>query len=234
MLQLSNGNKGIKMRIRKKAWVEKELNECDFFIKNPKELKGKWSKCYKRVQPMHLELGCGKGNFIATLSKNHPEFNYLAIDLIDDMLGLAKRNIEKVFQSEREIDNVLLTAWNIEQLLEIFDGEKFERIYINFCNPWPRPRHNKRRLTYPKQLELYKKILISKGEIYFKTDDDELYNATLKYFETSGFEVIKKTVDLHNNPIFKENIVTEHEKMFTEDGIKIKAIIAKFIDKDSN
>lgn len=217
------------MRNRKRKWVPEELNNCNFYIKNPKEKKGNWKKLYKKEQPMHLELGCGKGTFIAELAKKHPEINYIAIDMIDDMLGLTKRNIEKNFKEkpEREITNVLITAFNIEQILEIFEGEKFERIYINFCNPWPRPRHNKRRLTYTKQLEMYKKILMQNGEIYFKTDDDGLYNSSLKYFEEAGYTVMLKTEDLHKFPIFKENIITEHEKMYTEEGVKIKAIIAK-------
>lgn len=216
------------MRNRKRPWVKSELENCNFYIKNPKEQKGNWKNLYEKQQDMHLELGCGKGSFIAELAKRHPEINFLAIDLIDDMLGLAKRNIEKSFaDTNRKIDNVLLTAWNIEQILEILEGEQFERIYINFCNPWPRPRHNKRRLTYTKQLELYKKILNSNGTIYFKTDDDGLYLASLKYFEEAGFEIIKKTEDLHEYNIFEENIITEHEEMFTKEGIKIKAVIAK-------
>ncbi len=218
------------MRNRKRPWVKEELSKCKFFIRNPKDFKGKWNEAYERNQPMHLELGCGKGNFIAELSKLHPEINFLAIDLIDDMLGLAKRNIERNFENVREVDNVLLTAWNIEQLLEIFgENDKFERIYINFCNPWPRPRHNKRRLTHTNQLELYKKVLTKRGQIYFKTDDEGLYLASLKYFEEAGFNIIKKTDDLHKCQIFKENIITEHEKMFTEQGIKIKAIISELV-----
>lgn len=222
------------MRNRKRKWVPEELGACKFYINNPKEQKGKWNKLYEKEQTMHLELGCGKGTFISVLSKKHPEINYIAIDMIDDMLGLAKRNIEKEFgsQPKREINNVLLTAWNIEQLLEIFDGEKFDRIYINFCNPWPRPRHNKRRLTHTKQLELYKKILSKDGQIYFKTDDEGLYISSIRYFEDAGFKILNKTEDLHNFPIFMENIITEHEKIYTEEGIKIKAIIAKNVDNN--
>ena len=215
------------MRNRKRPWVKEELENCEFFIREPKKYKGQWSKLYTREQPLHLELGCGKGTFIAEISMKHPEINFLAIDLIDDMLGLAKRNIEKTFMEKRKTDNVFLTAWNIEQLLEIFDGDKFERIYINFCNPWPRPRHNKRRLTHTNQLNLYKEILTDNGQIYFKTDDEGLYISSLRYFKEADFEIVNSTEDLHNFPIFKENIITEHEKMFTEEGIKIKAIIAK-------
>lgn len=216
------------MRNRKRKWVKDELDVCKFYIKQPEQNKGKWKDAFSKVKPLYLELGCGKGTFISQMAKNHPENNYLAIDMIDDMLGLAKRNIERAFEEvNREIDNVLITAWDIERLNLVLDGDIVERIYINFCNPWPKARHHKKRLTHPKQLEYYKPILKKGGEIYFKTDDMDLYVASLRYFEETGFKIIDKTEDLHKNPIFKENIITEHEKMFTEQGIKIKGILTR-------
>ena len=145
------------------------------------------------------------------------------------MLGLAKRNIEKEYkEAGREIDNVLLTAYEIEIIQNILNKKDVvDRIYINFCNPWPKPRHNKKRLTYPKQLENYKIFLKPEGEIYFKTDDDNLFKASINYFEETGFETIKKTYDLKNDPIWENNIQTEHEKMYEEQGISTKALIAK-------
>lgn len=219
------------MRMRRKPWVRIELAESEFFIDRPEELKGKWHKEFKRPnQPMHLELGCGKGSFIAKLASQTPEINYLAIDIKSEVLGLAKRNIEKEYlESKREIDNVFLTAYEILIIQNILNKkDKVERIYINFCNPWPKPRHNKKRLTYINQLENYKIFLKKGGEVYFKTDDENLFNASIKYFEQSGFEIISKTYDLHSEPIWKNNIETEHEKMFEEQGIKTKALIAKY------
>jgi tRNA (guanine-N7-)-methyltransferase len=154
----------------------------------------------------------------------------LGIDIKSDVLGLAKRNIEKEYsEKNREIDNVLLTAYEIEIIQNILNKkDTVDRIYINFCNPWPKARHNKKRLTYPRQLEKYKIFLKPGGEIYFKTDDDNLFLASTRYFEESGFEIIKKTYDLKNEPIWDNNIETEHEKMFQEQGIPTKALIAKF------
>lgn len=145
------------------------------------------------------------------------------------MLGLAKRNVEKEYLDViREIDNVLLTAYEIQIIQNILNKkDKVDRIYINFCNPWPKPRHNKKRLTYPTQLEKYKTFLKKGGEIYFKTDDENLFNASVKYFGQEGFEIISRTYDLHNEPIWEDNIETEHEKMFEEQGITTKALIAK-------
>lgn len=144
-------------------------------------------------------------------------------------MGLAKRNVEKEYLDvRREIDNVLLTAYEIQIIQNILNKkDKVDRIYINFCNPWPKPRHNKKRLTYPTQIEKYKIFLKKDGEIYFKTDDENLFNASVKYFEQEGFEIISRTYDLHKEPIWEDNIETEHEKMFEEQGIPTKALIAK-------
>lgn len=174
--------------------------------------------------------GCGKGSFISKLATKNPNINYLAIDIKSEVLGIAKRNIEKEYlEINRQIDNVLLTAYEIELIQNILNEKDLvDRIYINFCNPWPKPRHNKRRLTHPKQLEKYKIFLKPEGEIYFKTDDEELFNASIKYFEQSGFIIISKTSNLHKTPIWEENIETEHEKMFEEKGIATKALIAKW------
>ena len=218
------------MRIRYKKWARPELEASKFYIDNPEELKGKWKEHFKKPNnPLYLELGCGKGQFISTLASANLNINYIAIDLVDAMLGLAKRNIEKVYAEKNlEPDNILLTRFDIERILLILNKEdNIQRIYINFCNPWPKGKHRKKRLTHTRQLEKYKEFLSKNGEIYFKTDDDDLFNSTLTYLDESGFEVIKKTYDLHKEPIFEVNIETEHEEMFSEQGIKIKALIAK-------
>lgn len=217
------------MRIRYKPWARKELEESKFYREHPEEIIGNWKKEFVRPdQPLFVELGCGKGGFISQKAFLHPENNYLAIDLVDPMLGLAKRKVEEVYtQGKKEIDNIILTRFDIERILLILNKQDaVDGIYINFCNPWPKPRHNKRRLTYPVLLEKYKVFLKPKGEIYFKTDDDDLFEASKKYFEETGFKIIKITYDLHSENI-KENIITEHEEMFTKQGIKIKALIAR-------
>ena len=145
------------------------------------------------------------------------------------MLGLAKRNIETEYKEKNiKPDNVIITRFDIDRILLILEeNDKIERIYINFCNPWPKGKHRKKRLTHTRQLEKYKQFLVDGGEIYFKTDDDDLFASSLGYFEEAGFEILSKTYDLHKEPIFENNIETEHEKMFTDQGIKIKALTAK-------
>lgn len=221
------------MRIRFKPWAREELEASSFYIDNPEDYKGKWKTLFKNDNPIHLELGCGKGGFISQIASKNQDINYIAIDMVDAMLGLAKRNIEQVYTEKNiQINNVYLTRYDIERILLILDDkDQIDRIYINFCNPWPRGKHRKKRLTHTRQLEKYKQFLKNEGEIYFKTDDDGLFNASLMYFEEAGFEIIDKTFDLEEtlkiHPEFWDNIETEHEKMFKQDGIKIKALKAR-------
>lgn len=219
------------MRIRKKKWAEPELSVCDFFVKNPEEHTGQWKKAFIKEQPLYLEIGCGKGGFAGRLALENPDKNIIALDIKIDMLGVGRRTIVKLFEengkTQDDITNLLLVNYNVEQLDKIITADdEIERLYINFCNPWPRPKHKKRRLTYYKKLEMYKKFLKMDAEIRFKTDDDELFDESLEYFEQSGYEITYLTRDLHNSDV-KDNIETEHEKMFSAEGIKIKYLIAK-------
>ena len=220
------------MRIRRKKWAEKELQESNFYIDNPNMYKGKWRTMFKNnSNPLYIELGCGKGTFISSLAYENKNNNYIAIDMIEAMLGLSKRNIEKAYNFENP-ENLYLIRANVENILDVFEPkDKIERIYINFCNPWPKKKHNKRRLTHTKQLEKYKEILVPNGEIFFKTDSDELFEASIEYLKNSNFEINSITYDLHSDNIFEKNIITEHENMFMDKGIKIKALIASYHKK---
>lgn len=215
------------MRIRYKKWARPELEACKFYIDNPETLKGKWHEAFKTKQPLHIELGCGKGSFISQLASSNLNINYIAVDLVDAMLGLCKRNVECAYKEKNiEPDNIIITRHDIERILLFMSKDDIvDRIYINFCNPWPKPKHRKKRLTHTKQLDLYKEFLRPGGEIFFKTDDEGLFNDSLKYFEEAGFEIVSKTYDLHSENIFGLNIETEHEKMYTDEGKKIKALV---------
>ena len=216
------------MRIRNKPWAKEELAASKFYVQKPENNKGHWKEVFKNPEnSIHLELGCGKGYFVKKAAKQNPKINYIAVDLIDTILGIANRNIIEEFKSQ-EIENIALTRYDVEAITNILDKtDNIERIYINFCNPWPKPRHKKRRLTHTRQLEKYKLFLKPKGEIYFKTDDDELFKESLEYFKAEGVEPIKITYNLNEEPNFWENIETEHEIKFKKAGIKIKAGIFK-------
>ncbi|AGX42095.1 tRNA (guanosine(46)-N7)-methyltransferase TrmB [Clostridium saccharobutylicum] len=215
------------MRMRKKPWARPELESCNFFVVNPKQYNGKWKEVFGNDNPIYLELGCGKGTFMAVHGSENPDINYIAVDIKDEVLGLAKRNIEKAYEEKhRTVDNVKLMAQEIRIINEILgEDDSIERIYINFCNPWPKEKHKKRRLTHTRQLEQYRLFLKNEGEIYFKTDDDELFEESLEYFKEGKFRIKYITYDLHNSD-FVGNVETEHEKMFTEQGIKTKFLIA--------
>ena len=151
------------------------------------------------------------------------------------MLILAKRKIEAAYtEAGRPIDNVKIMSTDIERIKGVLTAQDtVSRIYINFCNPWSKnASSNKHRLTYPRQLIQYREFLKDGGEIYFKTDDDDLFRDSLEYFPASGYEITWKTFDLHENEP-EWNIRTEHEGMFTEMGIKIKALIAKKLPGDA-
>lgn len=212
------------MRIRNKPWAKEELLASNFYVQKPEEYKGRWKEFFNNENDhIYLELGCGKGFFVKKAAKQNQNINYIAIDLIDAILGMANRNIIEEFEN-KEVLNLALTRYDVEEINNILDkSDNIERIYINFCNPWPKPRHKKRRLTHTRQLEKYKQFLAPKGEIFFKTDDDELFRESLEYFKEAGFEVVKTTDNLNEEPDFWENIETEHEIKFKNEGIKIKA-----------
>lgn len=219
------------MRIRKKKWAEPELSVCNFYVKNPEENAGKWMQAFKKEQPLYLEIGCGKGGFAGQLALKNPDKNIIALDIKVDMLGVGRRTIVKLFEdagkTQDDITNLLLVKYNVEMLDKIITADdKIDRLFVNFCNPWPRAKHKKRRLTYYKKLEMYKTFLKPYSEIRFKTDDDELFDESLEYFEQSGYEILYLTRDLHASDV-TDNIETEHEKMFSEEGIKIKYLIAR-------
>ena len=221
------------MRIRHKPWAQPELDASSVYIRNPHDFYGKWKTAYANTDhPMHLELGCGRGTFIAQKAVNNADINYLAIDIKSDMLGYANRNVQRLYaEANRDITNILMCTFEIERIALILSEEdKIDRIYINFCNPWPKDRHKKRRLTHSRQLEKYKSFLKKGGEIFFKTDDDELFTESLEYFKESGFDLTFITYDMTENSL-PDNIITEHEQMFMNDGIKIKGLIAVYTEE---
>lgn len=216
------------MRMRVKKWARPELAVCPFFIGDAPAHKGGWNALFPREQPLWAEMGCGKGGFLAAWALEHPEINFLGIDMISDMLGVARRQIQRAFdEAERPVENLRLTCYDISRLEEFMgEGDRLERIFINFCNPWNKPRHYKRRLTHPRQLEKYLPLLKGGGEIWFKTDDPTLFRHSLAYFQEMGLSQVYLTEDLHQSG-FSPNVQTEHEIMFSEQGIPIRFVIVR-------
>ncbi|RXI38416.1 tRNA (guanosine(46)-N7)-methyltransferase TrmB [Clostridium tetani] len=211
------------MRLRKKWWARPEMEASSLVITNPKEYKGKWMEEFKNNNSIHLELGCGRGGFMQEKALKNPNINYVAVDLKDEILIYVLRKLK-----EKEIENVRIVPLNIAFISEVFEKDEIEKIYINFCNPWPKLRHNKRRLTHNKFLDEYKKFLKGQGEIWFKTDDIGLFEDSQEYFKESAFSIEYITYDLHKSD-FNKNIMTEYETKFASMGMKTMFLIAKLI-----
>ena len=216
------------MRIRYNPEARPELAAWQYYINEPEALRGHWAEQFAHPQPMELELGCGKGGFIAELAVQHPEKNYVALDLKSEMLVLAKRKVEEAY-AEHQLPpgNFLMTSVDIERIFLIMDEhDRFDTIYINFCPPCTKARSQKHRLTHSRQLERYRALLAEGGKLCFKTDDTDLFEATLEYLAESRYAVDYFTRDLHREgaPILLPE--TEHEKMFSAEGIATKFLIA--------
>lgn len=216
------------MRIRKKKWAQPELDACPYFVKNPESYFGKWSSFFNSDNEIELEVGCGKCSFVAQKALQNPDTNYIAVDIKSDMLGVGRRNIENLFsEHNKEVKNIALVAFNVENIEKLISlDDNIKTMYINFCNPWPREKHKKRRLTHTTKLHKYNTFLKSGANIHFKTDNDELFEESIPYFEESGYDITYITRDLHKSEV-TDNIMTEHEQMFSSQGIKIKHLKAK-------
>lgn len=209
------------MRLRKKWWARPELEGDSRVVVRPTEKKGTWNEEFGNSNPIHLELGCGRGKFITEKAEQFPNINFVAVDLKDEVLIYVLQKLR-----EKEITNVRIVPMNISFIGDVFETDEISKIYINFCNPWPKERHKKRRLTHSKFLEIYKKFIKSNTEIWFKTDDRGLFDESQEYFKESGFSLEYITYDLHKSD-FKDNVMTEYETKFTNLGMKTMFLIAR-------
>ena len=213
------------MRIRKKPWAENEFNTNKNYIKEPENFKGKWKNFFKNENPIHIEIGCGKGQFISEISKLNKNINYIAIERQDMVIASAlKKSREKNVG-----ENLAFFSANVEDLKDFFIEGEIARIYINFCDPWPnKKKWAKRRLTHRNFLKIYGEIFGEKGEIHFKTDNRILFEFSLNEFaEQNDWKMKNISLDLHNSD-FKENIMTEYEEKFSSKGMPIFRLEADY------
>ncbi|MEG0769164.1 MAG: tRNA (guanosine(46)-N7)-methyltransferase TrmB [Ruthenibacterium sp.] len=218
------------MRLRFKAYAAPELAAWSQCERQPQDFCGHWAQRFARPQqPLHLELGCGKGGFLAQLAIENPHINYIGIDLTDKVLVLAKRKLESACAAAGcAADNVCIVAHDIERIREMLSAaDAVQRVYINFCNPWDKKAgHTKHRLTHPRQLLQYRSFLAPGAELWFKCDDDALYTDALNDLPQAGFAVTWQTWDLHaDEPAWNRR--TEHEEMFAQKGLPTHALIAR-------
>ena len=206
------------MRLRKKPHIDEKLQNFTDFV------------TVGDVQPvkkdpnheLHVELGTGKGDFIANIAERHPNINFIGLEVEKTCILAAARKIR-----EKKLSNVRLIVFDINNIAEIFSPHEIDRIYINFCDPWPKKRHAKRRLTHTRFLEMYREILKPDGEIFFKTDNRGLFDYSLEQFSAENMILRDVTNNLHENEP-PENIRTEYETKFSEQGVSINFCIARF------
>lgn len=211
------------MRFRNKPWAADFIAENSFYcIPNPESHKGKWSEIFGNNNPIHIEVGTGKGTFVTEMAKANPNINYIGIELFESVIVKA---LEKAV--EANIPNVKLLNVNAQKLAEYFEASEVDRVYLNFSDPWPKTRHEKRRLTYKGFLDLYKEVLVPQGEIHFKTDNRGLFEYSLVSFSEYGLLLKYVSLDLHNSE-FEGNIMTEYEEKFSNKGFPIYRCEVKY------
>ena len=193
-----------------------------FVIQDPNSMQGCFYKVFgNESKPIHLEIGCGKGRFITTLASMHPQICYIGIENHSTVLLKSVKKLE-----DRDIPNLRFILMDAMGIQEVFAPGEVDRIYLNFSEPWTRKKKPKRRLTYRDFLKIYEKIMVPGGQIRFKTDNTLLFEFSLSEFKECGFTLSEVTRDLHNSEYDKDNVRTEFEQKFAEQGIAIKRCVA--------
>ncbi|MBY5033574.1 tRNA (guanosine(46)-N7)-methyltransferase TrmB [Streptococcus gallolyticus] len=211
------------MRVRKRKGAEEHLaNHPQYVILNPEDAKGKWYEVFGNNNPIHIEVGSGKGAFITGMALQNPHINYIGIDIQLSVLSYA---LDKVLESGAT--NVKLLRVDGSSLTNYFEDAEVDMMYLNFSDPWPKTKHEKRRLTYKTFLDTYKQILPEHGEIHFKTDNRGLFEYSLASFSQYGMTLKQVWLDLHASN-YEGNVMTEYEAKFSSKGQVIYRVEAVF------
>lgn len=211
----------MRLRAKPKAFDVLRQNQHIIVFK-PEEKKGEWKHFFCNDNPLHVELATGKGQFIVESALRNPQINYIGVDSKHEVLYMA---LKKVLN--KNVKNIALLPFNIENIEEVFDTQEVDLLYINFCDPWPKSRHAKRRLTNRRFLEKYKLFLKENAQIIFKTDNRALFDYSIEEFNEANFCIESITYDLaaKNDT---ENILTEYEMKFMGKGVKINRLKARY------
>ena len=203
------------MRMRRKKHREERYEEClSLAVTDFNEFKS-LKEIFGNDNPIHMEIGCGKGRFILNLAAKNPEINYIAIEKSMDVIIMAMEKVKAA-----GLANVRFYAGAVDVLKELDFSSQVERIYVNFCDPWKKSGQAKRRLTHGNYLSLYEKLLMKNGELYFKTDNRKLFEFSLNSFAAFPLKMQNITLDLHNSG-YEGNIMTEYEENFSSKGFPI-------------
>lgn len=208
------------MRLRNVKGSRETIAANDYVVHTPEEQKGKWSEVFGNKNPIHIEVGMGKGKFITELARQNPDINYVGIEKYSSVLVRA---LEK--RPELEQDNLMFIRMDAENLPDVFDKDEVARIYLNFSDPWPKDRHAKRRLTSVQFLSRYDQFLVPDGRVIFKTDNRPLFDFSLEQVEEAGWILENHTFDLHHSEFLEGNVMTEYESKFVAEGKPINRMV---------
>ncbi|MFP3155624.1 tRNA (guanosine(46)-N7)-methyltransferase TrmB [Lachnospiraceae bacterium ZAX-1] len=210
------------MRLRNIPGSKERIAENIWCVQIPNTHKGKWHDFFLNNNPIHIEIGMGKGQFVMNLAKEHPDINYLGIEKYSSVLLRALQKMEVC-----PLNNLRFIRIDAETIVDIFDLNEIEHIYLNFSDPWPKDRHAKRRLTSKEFFSRYHKILSSDGVVEFKTDNSELFYFSLDEIKLAGWRLKVSTEDLHHDAMLSiGNVMTEYEEKFSAIGNPIYKLVA--------
>lgn len=219
------------MRLRGRKGIREDIErQKELVVMNAKDHKGKWAELFGNNNPIHAELGMGKGRFISEMSKKYPHINFIGVDMYDELIRKASEKAKAAHDiqtSEEESDGVLsipnlrLMLFNIEHIEEAFSDGELERVYLNFSDPWPKKKHARRRLTHPGFVAKYQQILNANGEIHLKTDSQSLFEFSLNSFADMGLRMRNISLNLHAEGFHPDHVMTEYETKFASQGMNI-------------
>ena len=211
------------MRLRNIPGAQDAILESPYVVQEPQTKKAHWTEVFEKKQPLHIEVGMGKGRFLMDLARLHPEINYVGIEMYDSVL---LRAVQKREQLEEDPPNLYFIRMDARNLPDVFEKGEVDKIYLNFSDPWPKERHAKRRLTSRQFLERYDKILAPEGTVEFKTDNRPLFEFSLEEVKEAGWVLDASTFDLHHDAKLMEgNVMTEYEEKFSRAGNPIHKMI---------
>ncbi len=217
------------MRLRNIPGSREKIADSELTIDHPEQYKGRWREIFGNDHPIHIEIGCGKGQFLRKLAQENPGINYVGIEKFSSVLIRAIDKIEETLDTDAPITNVRFLRLEAETITDVFGKGEVQRIYLNFSDPWPKARHAKRRLPSKEFLQRYHILLAEDGSVEFKTDNRELFDFALEEIKESDFRLEACTFDLHHDEKMNQgNIMTEYEERFSAKGNPIcKYVIFK-------
>ncbi|MEH1647796.1 tRNA (guanosine(46)-N7)-methyltransferase TrmB [Pediococcus pentosaceus] len=212
------------MRVRNKPWAP-ELIEAhpEKIVEKGQAFKGQWNQRFEKKQPIFIEVGTGKGQFIINMAKKYPQYNFIGIEIQKTVIAIALKNA-----LEEEIPNLQFLYADGAELTDYFEDGEVSKVFLNFSDPWPKTRHEKRRLTFKTFLKVYEQILVKNGEVEFKTDNQGLFEYSLYSLNNYGMTFEGVWLDLHNSEENEDNVETEYEHKFSAKGQPIYKLKAHF------